>query len=187
MKKYLFIICISTISLISFAQQQQASLTESTMGLQIGTFGIWVYNEAKITNSLALRSDLGLDGYITSEDINFNNMYFIPSASIEPRWYYNLKKRVRESKRIDSNSGDFISLKLIYNPNIFTISKNNNINILFNSMFSIIPTWGFRRAIGRNFNFETALGPGYRYGFSSSTKNTSGFIYYVNLRIGFVF
>jgi len=168
MKKYLFIICISTISLISFAQQQQASLTESTMGLQIGTFGIWIYNEAKISNSLALRADLGIDAYLATVNSDILKPYIIPAVSLEPRWYYNLKRRVRKGRRIDSNSGDFVSLIAKINPNVFVFPKN----IEPPHMFSIIPSWGIRRAIGRNFNFETSLGAGYRLSFSPSTKTT---------------
>jgi len=54
-------------------------------------------------------------------------------------------------------------------------------------LFSIIPTWGLRRAIGRNFNLETSMGAGYRAAFSPSTKTTNELIYYINLRFGFVF
>ncbi|PLX02767.1 MAG: hypothetical protein C0595_09585 [Marinilabiliales bacterium] len=183
MKKYIIIYILFTITLISRAQEQQASLTESTMGLQIGTFGVWIYNEAKISNSLALRADLGIDGYLATVNSDIFKPYVIPSVSMEPRWYYNLKRRVRKGRRIDSNSGDFVSLIAKINPNVFVFPNNINSPHLF----SIIPTWGLRRAIGRNFNLETSMGAGYRVAFSPSTKTTKELIYYINLRFGFVF
>lgn len=183
MKKYFILLCLFIYSIISYSQVRQASLTESTMGLQIGTFGVWIYNEAKISNSLALRADIGIDGYLATVNSDVLKPYIIPSVSIEPRWYYNLKQRVRKGRRIDSNSGDFVSLIAKINPNVFVFPKN----IDSPHMFSLIPTWGLRRAIGRNFNLETSLGAGYRVAFSPSTKTTKEFIYYINLRFGFVF
>ncbi len=42
-----------------------------------------------------------------------------PVITAEPRWYYNLNKRVSKSKNIEGNSGNFISLKTSYHPDWF--------------------------------------------------------------------
>jgi hypothetical protein len=68
-----------------------------------------------------------------------------PVITAEPRWYYNLNKRVNKSKRIDGNNGNFISLKTSYHPDWFVISNYDNINII--SDISLVPTWGIRRNI----------------------------------------
>jgi hypothetical protein len=41
----------------------------------------------------------------------------------DPRWYYNLNKRVSKSKSIDRNSRNFHSLKTSYHPDWFVISN----------------------------------------------------------------
>jgi len=40
----------------------QPSVEKSVFGAQAGLLGIWVNNEAKLTNAIALRSEIGFDG-----------------------------------------------------------------------------------------------------------------------------
>lgn len=46
--------------LIVTSKAQDISIEKYTFGTQIGIVGIWIYNEAKLTKSLALRSEFGL-------------------------------------------------------------------------------------------------------------------------------
>ncbi|PLX12767.1 MAG: hypothetical protein C0598_05475 [Marinilabiliales bacterium] len=182
MKKLIQLIIFLFLSLNIFCQEEKASLTESNMGLQIGTFGVWAYNEAKLSNTLTLRSDLGLDVYFKHSGNKIKSGYLIPALSLEPRFYYNLKRRLRKSKRIDSNSGDFLGLKIKLNTKVFLIPSDAEAL----DMITITPLWGIKRAIGRNFNFEFCAGGGYRYNFDANYKDYSEFIIYLNLRIGVI-
>jgi hypothetical protein len=111
-----------------------------------------------------------------------------PIITVEPRWYYNLNKREPKSKRIDGNSGNFISLKTSYHPDWFVISNYDDVNII--SDISVIPTWGIRRNIAKQFNYETGIGIGYRYIFAKQAgylENESDVTINLHLRIGYKF
>ncbi|WMI69056.1 hypothetical protein [Mangrovimonas sp. YM274] len=171
------------------ATAQNTSVEQSTYGIQIGLFGVWAHNEAKLTNSLVFRSELGFDSGIWGGTYYEKTGFLMtPVITIEPKWYYNLNSRSNKSKNIDGNSGNFISLRGSYHPDWFVISNYDNVRVI--SDVSIIPTWGIRRNLGRHFNFETGIGLGYRYIFASSagySRDESELAGNLHLRIGYRF
>lgn len=173
----------------SGALAQKATVEESVFGVQAGFLGVWVQNEYKLSNSIALRSEVGLDTELFGGSFyDRTGFVFTPVITLEPRWYYNLKKRVRKSKRIANNSGNFFSIKTSYHPSWFVISNYDNIRIV--SDISIIPTWSIRRNIGNKFNFEAGLGIGYQYIFAKQAgyaENEGELTANLNLRIGYSF
>lgn len=183
------ILTLALISLTVTVKSQNASVEKSVFGIQTGLFGIWVHNETKLTNQIALRSEIGFDSGIWGGDYYDKTGFLMtPVLTAEPRWYYNLNKRVSKAKRIDGNSGNFISLKTSYHPDWFVISNYDNINII--SDISIVPTWGIRRNIGKHFNYETGIGIGYRYIFAKQAgylENESEAVLNLHLRIGYRF
>ena len=187
MKKTLLTLILCGLTLI--AKSQNTSVEKSTYGLQTGILGIWAYNEAKLSNNIALRTEVGFDFGIW-ESTFYDDAPFLltPVIVIEPRFYYNLKKRSNESKRIDGNSGSFIALKMGYHPDWFVLFNTNDVPVI--SDFSIIPTWGIRRNIGKHFNYETGIGVGYSYTFAERAgyaKDESGIELNMHLRIGYIF
>ena len=76
--------------LIMTSKAQITSVEKSTFGIQVGAVGVWTYNEAKLTNSIALRSEFGLR--CKFQDYTEASLYFAPVITLEPRWYYNLTK-----------------------------------------------------------------------------------------------
>jgi hypothetical protein len=111
-----------------------------------------------------------------------------PVITLEPRWYYNLNKRISKSRNIRGNSGNFLSVKTSYNPNWFVISNYDNIQIA--DQISIIPTWGIKRNIGNHFTYETGIGLGYRYIFAKNVgylENQSETALNLHLRLGYRF
>lgn len=168
MKKIVVALFLCGISLV--AQAQNSSVEKSVFGAQVGFLGVWVHNEAKLTDKLVLRSELGLDSGIFSgsyyDDIGF---FMTPVITLEPKFYYNLNKRVAKSKNISGNSGNYISLKTSYNPNWFVISSTDNISIT--DQISMVPTWGIRRVIGSHFNYEVGFGIGWRHYFEQKVNN----------------
>ncbi len=164
---------------------QKASVEKSIFGIQTGFLGVWLHNESKLNDSFVLRTELGLDAGING---SYERTIFAltPVITFEPRWYYNLDKRQQKSRRIDGNSGNFLSVKTSYNPNWFTISNHDNIVVL--DGISIIPTWGIKRNIGKYINYETGIGMGYYYGFKNknySVNGSGGLALNLHLRIGF--
>ena len=98
---------------------------------------------------------------------------------------YNLKKRAENSKRIDGNSGNFIALKTSYHPELALFNTDDAPVV---SDFSIIPTLGIRRNIGKRFNYEAGIGAGYSYTLAKGagySKNEGGVELNMHLRIGY--
>lgn len=172
-----------------FMWSQETSVEKSVMGVQAGFLGGWLHYETKLSNLISLRGEMGLDMAIWGGSFYDKTGYvFAPVISLEPRWYYNLNKRVKKDRPIDGNSGNFIALKTSYHPDWFVISNHDNIRIV--SDISIIPTWGIRRNIGNHFTFETGIGLGYAYYFAGNAfygGNKSSGIVNLHLRIGYTF
>ena len=187
MKKIVLTLIFCGLTLIS--KSQNASVENSVFGVQTGILGIWAHNELKLSDQIVLRSELGLDSGIWGGTFYEKTGFLMaPVFTLEPRWYYNFNKRKKRSRRTDGNSGNFISLKTSHHPDWFVISNYDNINIV--SDFSIVPTWGIRRNIGKHFNYETGIGIGYVHYFSKQAgylSDESDATLNLHLRIGYRF
>ena len=198
MKKIISIILLCCWAFMANAQNPQtekpasssaASVEKSIFGVQTGFLGIWVHNEFRISNQIALRTEVGFDASFVPGDSYNKTIYFMaPVFMVEPRWYYNLNKRKAKSKRIDGNSGNFISLQTSYIPNWFVIS--NNPYEWVRRQLWVMAMWGIRRNIGKHFNYEAGVGMGYRFylkGKNSNTTEGSDWMPNILLRIGYRF
>ncbi|NRB60127.1 MAG: hypothetical protein HRU50_09365 [Winogradskyella sp.] len=189
MKKILCTLMLCGLTLI--VKSQNASVEKSTFGIQTGVLGMWAYNEVRLSNTIALRTELGFDFGIwetTFYDDYDAPFLLTPVIVVEPRFYHNLKKRSNNSKRIDGNSGNFIALKMSYHPDWFVLFNTDNAPIV--SDFSIIPTYGIRRNLGKHFNYEAGLGAGFSHTFAERAgydKNKSEIELNMHLRIGYRF
>ena len=188
MKKTLITLTLCGLTLI--AKAQNTSVEKSIFGLQTGVLGIWAYNEAKLSNTIALRTELGFDFGIwesTFYDDYDSPFLLTPVIVVEPRFYYNLKKRSENSKPTDGNSGNFIALKMGYHPELALFNTDDAPLV---SDFSIIPTCGIRRNLGKHFNYEAGLGAGFSYTFAKRAgylENKSEMELNMHLRIGYKF
>ncbi|MDO7136881.1 hypothetical protein [Algibacter lectus] len=186
-KKYLVLFVLAVLSVTAYAQK--ASVEKSTYGVQTGFLGVWVHREVKLSNEIALRAEVGMDLGLWGGDFYPKSGYLLaPVIRLEPRWYYNLDKRVSKSRSISGNAGNFLSLQTSYHPNWFTISNYDNVEVV--NQVSIIPTWGIKRNIGKHFNYETGIGIGYAYYFAKSAgylENEGYAAVNLNLRIGYRF
>lgn len=182
-------IALSFLLLPFFAKSQTVSVESSIYGIQTGFLGAWVYNETRLSNEIALRTEIGLDAHIFNNSFMDRTGFILtPTINLEPRWYYNLNRRVRKSKSIGNNSGNFLSLKGTYRPDLFTVSNYENISVIPNLL--VVPTWGIRRHIGRHFNYEAGIGVGYNYIFTKSAgylENREELAVNLHLRIGYSF
>jgi hypothetical protein len=187
MKKILIALILCGLTI--FTKGQETSVEKSIFGVQTGLLGIWIHNESRLTNEISLRSELGFDsGIFGGSFYNKTGFIMTPVITAEPRWYYNLEKRVSKSKNIKNNSGDFIGMKISYNPDWFVISNYDNLKVV--NQVSIIPKWGIRRVYGEHFSFEAGFGVGYRYIFAKSAgylENESEVALDLHLRIGYNF
>jgi hypothetical protein len=189
MKKIFIVLILCGLTFIT--KGQEASVEKNSYGIQSGILGVWIHNETRLTNEISLRSEIGFDGNI------YYNYYYglsdyitiLPVITVEPRWYYNLEKRLAKSKNTENNSGNFISMKISYNPDWFYIS-NYDRNFTIVNEVCLIPKWGIRRVYGKHFSFETGIGIGYRYIFDKSAgyyENNGDFEVDLHFRIGYSF
>jgi hypothetical protein len=187
MKRLLLILSFFIFSLN--VNSQTTSVEQSTYGIQSGILGLWLHNETALSNQIALRSELGFDtGLFAGSYYDKVGFLLAPVITLEPRWYYNLNKRQRKSRRTDGNSGNFLSLKTSYHPDWFVISNYENIRVI--SDISIIPTWGIRRHLGDHFTYETGIGLGYKYTFAKEAgylENEGDAAINLHLRLGYRF
>lgn len=178
----LLLICLTYFT----AKSQTASVEKSTFGIQTGLLGIWAHHELKLTNTIALRTEAGLNvGIFGGDFYPKSGFIMIPMLSVEPRWYYNLDKRLSKSKTIAGNSGNFVSLQTNYYPNWFVISNYDNLKTF--NVLTVIPTWGIKRSVGRHFTYETAFGIGYGRQFRDGFDDIKDVAVNIHLRLGYRF
>lgn len=171
------------------ANCQANNIEQSKYGVQTGFLGLWFQNERRISNTVALRLELGLDaGFFWGYYYPKAGYVLVPVFTVEPRYYYNLERRKQKGKSIANNSGNFLSVKTSYKPNWFGISNYDNLKAVQN--ISAIPTFGIRRHIGNHFNYEAGFGYGFIYYFDNSSGNKINegeFTANLLLRLGYTF
>ena len=132
------IIVLIVLGLTISVNAQNTSVEKTIFGIQTGFAGIWINNETKLNNTIALRSEIGIEKDFTVGD-HYDGTGFIlqPVLTLEPRFYYNLKSRNSEGKNISKNSGNYLSIKTSYHPDWFVINLDENITKIED--LSIIP------------------------------------------------
>jgi hypothetical protein len=84
MKKILLTLIFCGLTLI--AKSQTASVEQSSYGIQTGVLGIWAHNESKLSNQIALRSELGLDTGIYGSDVNdIDGFLLVPAITFRTK------------------------------------------------------------------------------------------------------
>ncbi len=87
---------------ICFSTQAQSTLPLKNQFLEYktGVAGLWLNNESKLSNTIALRSEMGVEHDFTVGD-HYDGAGFIfqPVLTLEPRYYYNLEKRNANRKK----------------------------------------------------------------------------------------
>lgn len=85
MKKNILLLMFYGLTVL--AKAQTASVEQSTYGIQTGILGIWAHNEAKLSNKIALRAEIGLDAGFWGGSFYPENGYLMtPVIRLEPRW-----------------------------------------------------------------------------------------------------
>lgn len=73
---FLTLITISLFLFTKFCNAQDASVEKTTFGIQTGVLGLWLHNEMKISDKVALRLEMGIDSGLFGGDI-YNKTGFI--------------------------------------------------------------------------------------------------------------
>ncbi|MDR1552271.1 MAG: hypothetical protein LBS69_02255 [Prevotellaceae bacterium] len=121
----------------------------------------------------------GLIGYASSSFFDEHWYYsFHPYVSIEPRYYYNLQKRLQKGKNVNGNAGSFFAVQCNY---IFKAIKKHN--VLETSAYTVSPYWGLRRIWWNHLLFEFKAG----LAFGFNNYNDSNFGVQLGVKFGYKF
>lgn len=178
MKQTLMIITLCVMAF--FSNAQEASVERSVFGVDMGFIGLWGYNEAKLSNQVTLRSEIGL----RSSFAKGLNVTFRPVVSTGPRWYFDLNKRANQSKNISGNSASFVGMDLKYLPDYNISTRGNHLQ---GHLLVAEPNIGIRRALGEHFSFETGAGVMFLYAIQKGPSNQTKVYPSIRLRIGYRF
>ena len=171
--------------LVILGKAQNSDVEKNISGIQIGLFGLDLYNEAKIANKTTLRAEASLFPAIWGGDMYAKTGFaFYPALTIQPKYYYNISKRAENGKNTKNNSANYFGLQVRYIPDWFVISNAKNLSL--SNQINFIPTYGFRRNFAGNFNYEFKAGLGYGTTFGYD-HNTSGAVIDLSIKIGYDF
>lgn len=167
----------------SAQNSETASVEKSIWGVQTGLLGFWAHNESKLTRTIALRTELGFDGgfYGSTNDLNY---VFVPILRVEPRWYRSLDRRFEKGKNTANNTADFLSLKAIFLPDLFTVSNDD---VRVSTTMGLTANAGMRRVYWDHFSFELGLGAGFAADLEDNYGDAIYFLPEVFLRLGYNF
>ncbi len=179
MKKTLLTLVLLGITLTTTAQNP--SVEKSLFGVQAGILGIWGNYETKLTNLIALRGELGLSG----SSFTSNERFWAPEITLEPRWYYSIKKRHKKGKSILKNTSNFVSFRTRYRPDIIVIPNSTVTNFINDISYHLL--WGIRRHIGSHFNYEAGMAIGYVDYLKDFFEYDDGLSLELHIRIGYSF
>jgi hypothetical protein len=180
----------TTILLVSFfpvfaqdvnTKHQLQNLTKLDLGLR----GIGFTFEPRLGNKLSMDLSAGLGGgyNISAGNFEYNWNFLQPAVYVivNPKFYYNLDKRIEKGKKTGLNAGNYLGLVIKYtskglgeNPDVWDA-------LLFNLH------WGIQRQVGKRWTFNTHAGIGYAVD-ATDLSNSSGTVYpALDLRFAYVF
>ena len=183
MKKYVVAMCLFTFFVCN-SQNSEVKVEKTITTVQFGVVGAWINNEIRLSDEIALRTELGL----YTEIVKGIGFFMAPEITLEPRWYYNIKKRASKELDISNNSASFFTLKINFRSSVFEISNFDEKRS--ENSFAIIPKWGIRRSLGTNFNYELGLGIGYLSFINQkhfTLSDSDGIVVDLHLRISYNF
>ncbi len=134
-----------------FLHSQHADAQKSSWSLQTGFMGLYLNNEIRFSEKLALRNETGIE--MTSRTLLCNkDIPFV--ITTEPRFYFS---------GLNADKSWLLSLKTSYHPQYLLISRGT-----YKSDVSIVPTIAVRYKLGKHFTYECGAGIGYGYIFRST-------------------
>ncbi|MDR1455938.1 MAG: hypothetical protein LBJ01_09830 [Tannerella sp.] len=169
---------------------QEARVEQSVWGIQAGLLSVWGYNESRLADAVALRSEAGLvSSFLYSNSSIFGSTcrYAVaPELAVEPRWYYNLAKRQVRGRRTAHNSANYFSLRTSFNPKWLLVSDPDTRPA---NGLTVSPMWGIRRHYGTHFSLEAGLGAAYRhiFGEKGGVWSRDKFVLRAHFCIGYTF
>ena len=134
----------------AFSQEAKVEKNITAINFTIAPTGASISHELRLASRLSLKGELALNYYYA-----FTRHLLIPYLNLQTRWYYNLYKRERKSKRTFGNSANFFGLYGLYQPELPSLLDKE---VLSRLVYGISPMWGIRRQLGKKISFECYIG-----------------------------
>lgn len=189
--QYVIVVLMCLMSLPNLLQAQEyvtystGTVERESTGVQLGLGGFNIYEEIRLSPSITVRLEGGLVATYIGGSLVEDEFSISPMVTVSPRWYHNLRRRHRLGKATANNVGNFFEL---FTPYRFDRSLYGEGEFHPDSYVAIIPSYGFRRNLGMDFNYEIAAGYGPGYTLDKGFQpDKFGWIPSVRLRLGFNF
>jgi hypothetical protein len=154
-------------AMAAFSQQ-----IESLHSVKLGYIDLTYSYEHALGKQFSINMEAGVNCGLQGNS-NHVDIIYSPVLKIEPRLYYSVKRRF-EIDRFRNNSASFFCVTTSFHSAIFQEYRR--------VYLSVIPKWGFRRAMGKHFIFETQIGGGLKF-YRGSSQFMPGF----DIKFGYVF
>ena len=179
----LILVCFQQVKAQDYERMQKTARTESNHAIDIGFVGAGYTYEYAFNNKFTLNLGAGIMGSVGYASSSFSGSYsyysFHPYLKIEPRYYYNLQRRLEKGKNIYDNQGSFFAVECAY---VFKPFAEHNVHYE-SATFGFAPYWGLRRIWWEHFLFE--FGAGLSFGFNNYSNSKVGI--HIGIRLGYKF
>ena len=172
-----------TLLILLFASGLYAQ--ENVKSVRAGLLGVWFQYENAISELGVMDYEIGYIGGLYGSG-NKVNVVFTTALSIEPKWYYNLNRRLKKEKNTRNNTGNYLSVEFQYIPNWLTSTnvrtqpfEDPGVAI----SYTFVPKYGFRRSFSDKFNFEFAFGIGNTWYEDQSSEIAAA----LDIKFGYIF
>ena len=162
---FYFLLCVTSV----VAQKNQGhNRIQNLSKLEIGFQGIGYGYETGLGNNLAIDFSGGLGGgyYVYENEVSHGWNLFQPALyfSVNPKLYYNRKRRFEKGHNTNFNSGNYFGLMMRFTtPALFPSNSTGDLvtfadSLRYSYLFNF--HWGLQRPIGSKWLFNVHVGLG---------------------------
>ncbi len=178
MKKLSILALLALFTISTNAQEEKEYHTEKVWRINFLNPGAELELPTGEYSTFSAGLGIGYGGGYPDLTSGANGFIYIiaPFVDLQQKWFYNLNKRIRKSKTVENNSGNFISMRIISRgpsiaDNVFRTSDYD---------WAIGPTWGIQRNYREKIHLLFDIGPQYYVGVEGR-GNIFPFIFQLNL------
>ncbi len=189
MRKFIF---LGFILLNFIANAQNVSVEKNLNSVQLGLLSFSYQNETRLDRKISLRSEIGLASGSSLKEQNGQketSFLILPFINVEPRWYYGLDRRARLNRETKNNTSNYISLLTSFVSSRTALVNTKDFEVA--PYITVIPEYGTRRSIGKQFFWEGSAGVGYQHNFLDKSYtykiHENALFFDVQYKIGYIF
>lgn len=185
MKKLAILAALLVVAITNInAQESTPTELVSNHSIGINLLGVEYSYEQPLGSSLfAMNYSVGAGSNLI---ITNGTTYYslVPYITLEPRCFYNIKKRNQKGKNTLSNSANYLAFKTrLLLPSMYA----NDSAMQSNTELHIAPIWGIKRVYGKHFLLDAYIGGGVGFGRQEISGLTATPMFLAGLKLGYLF